>query len=508
MKLNNLFFPMSFFLGLVFMPSLSWSAQTGDCRSMLLRNLAENIYDNVGSTDGVIISSDSLVEFFTKNIDVCKEYLLARTSEDDVHISESYLTVDVRWDYVVDEVASALTISSGRKNLFVCENDRSLQAGIDGAMWTATAIAAIFSFGSGGVAIQSGKIAITQASKNLVKIGVKKGVKTAVLESVGGRVGADIAGKTAAKVTAEAAVKTVAADLTAKETAAFAAQTTAEIAAKTALADFNRHAAVISAKATLKTGGKKHISEKMIEVELKNVIAKSTSSTATKASAQDALNLLTKNETATTARKVAQTAYKKAAAETITGNANAAANVVAAESALLAETASASKALTQAMTRFAISTPIAAAGGIASVYSLLESGFDPKIMNCTNIDKTNGCYLSCNKDNLGSPTDDLNTKVFRPIFGQNLCVDEESNYVLREIKTGLPVSGDIFVTKNEKLWEKAKQIINDSVKDKGNCDWNEDDVDMYVGAPMYDPSTLEPKSEGTALIIDGIRIDD
>ncbi|MDR0741672.1 MAG: hypothetical protein LBF28_02770, partial [Rickettsiales bacterium] len=475
---------------------------------LLLRSLAENIYDNVGSEDGVIIASDSLVEFFAKNIDICKEYLLARTTDEDIHIADNDLTVDIRWDYVVEEVAAAMTISSGRKNLFVCENDRSYQAGIDVALWAATVAAAIYSFGTGGVAIQGVKAGITQGAKNLVKIGVKKGVKTAAAESIATRVGADIAGKTAAKTAAADLAATTAANLAKKEAAAMAAKTAAETAARQALNQFNRHAGTVAARNALKSGGAKHISEKMLETELRKTAGSSAASAAAKKEAQDALDLLAKRQTAGAARKTAQQAYKTAAAETATGNAAQAANIAAAESALVAETAKATAALNRILAIFAISTPIAAAGGIAAAYSFLESGFDPKIMNCTDTDKNNGCYTSCTKDNLGSPNDDLNNKVFKPVFGKNLCVDENANYVLREIETGLPVPGQVFVATNEKLWERAKKIINDQVKDKGNCDYNEDDIDLYIGAPIYDPATLEPQAEGMALIIDGMRIDD
>ena len=130
-------------------------------------------------------------------------------------------------------------------------------------------------------------------------------------------------------------------------------------------------------------------------------------------------------------------------------------------------------------------------------------------MNCTGTDAGEGCYLSCTKDPLGSPTDDLNTKVFRPVFGQNLCVDENSNYALRVInRDGLPVPGDIFKA-NQTLWDRAKAIIVKDVADRGNCDWNEDDIDMYIGAPLYDAGTLMPTGDGaTSIIIDAIRLDD
>ena len=57
--------------------------------------------------------------------------------------------------------------------------------------------------------------------------------------------------------------------------------------------------------------------------------------------------------------------------------------------------------------------------------------------------------------------------------------------------------------------KKIKSAISSTIQNSGNCDWNEDDIDMYVGVPLYDQSTLEPEGSGSlGLLIDGIRIDD
>jgi hypothetical protein len=130
-------------------------------------------------------------------------------------------------------------------------------------------------------------------------------------------------------------------------------------------------------------------------------------------------------------------------------------------------------------------------------------------MNCTDTDKGEGCYTSCTKDSLSAPTVDLNTKVFKPIFGKNLCIDEDNNYVLREIKgAGIPTAGAVFTT-TEENWAKAKQKMSSDVADKGNCDYNEDDIDVYVGVPLYDSETLLPNENGaTSVLIDSIRIDE
>ena len=92
---------------------------------------------------------------------------------------------------------------------------------------------------------------------------------------------------------------------------------------------------------------------------------------------------------------------------------------------LIKEEAAATKALANALKTFAISTPIAALGAAGIAYSWLSSDLDTNVMNCTDTDKGEGCYTSCTKDSLSAPTDDLNTKVFKPIFGKNLCIDEK-----------------------------------------------------------------------------------
>ena len=482
-------------ISVIFITVFGAHANTDKCLYALANDLATNLQEHVDSNnDVIIISSDGLVEFFTENIDVCRDYLLTRTSPDeDISVSEPDLFIEVNWDYLIDEVAAALTTTGDSRQLFVCENNRSWQAGIDAVLWVATAVAAVFSWGSGGVAIQAGKTAIVQGAKNLTKIGVKKGIKTAVIDATSKRLGVDIAAKAATKAAAEAAVKEAG-----KTTAKAVARDQAAAAAKSAATAAANDAVVISTKASLQSAGKKRVTDVMIKKEIQAGIA---NGTINGPAGTRALNLLDDKAAKAAAKRTAQKAVQAEVAAANTELANATA-------ALTAEQALASKALTGALAKFAISTPIAAAGGIASVYSYLASEFNPQIMNCTDTDKGEGCYTSCSKDSLNSPTDDLNTKVFKPIFGKNLCIDESNNYVLREISnTGLPSAGNIFMTTNEK-WATAKAKIASDVQDKGNCDWNEDDIDLYVGAPLYDPSTLMPADNGaTGLLIDGMRLD-
>lgn len=447
-------------------------ANSEKCLRALATDLVDNIERNVDlENDSIVISSDGLVEFFTKNIDICRDYLLARKSPDeDIILDDPDLIIDISWDYLRTEVAAALTTIGDARQLFVCENHRSLQAGIDATLWAVTIVSAIFSGGTGAVVVQGAKVAVKEGIKGITKIGVKKGgkkaIKTAVVDATAERLGFDVAGKKAAKEAAETMAKK-----TAKEAAEEAAKKVAN------------NPTVIKAKAA--TGA---ADDAALKKAIQDGLVKGTY---TDDAARTALELIDDKIAKEAAEGTAKTALRKAAR------------------ALTNEQALASTALKSALKTFAISTPLALAGGFASVYSFVESGFDTKVMNCTNTDHGEGCYTSCNKDSLTAPTDDLNTKVFKPVFGKNLCIDEKNNFVLREIKgAGIPTPGDIFMTTNDK-WAQAKQKISSEIQNKGACDWNEDDIDMYVGAPLYDPTTLKPSGNGaTGLLIDGIRIDD
>lgn len=449
-------------LSVVLVTTLSAHADSDKCIHALATDIVNSLDNFDTENDSIEITSDGLIEFFTKNIDTCRDYLLNRTSPDeDIYIEEDGLLIDITWDYIVEEVAAALTTTSNKRQLFVCENNRSYQAGIDAALWATTIVAAVFSGGTGGVAIQGAKVAVKEGAKGLIKFGVKKGGRAATKAAIKKAAATQTAKKLGVEAGKEAAVK--------------AAQKAATDATKKAMAN----TLVAQTKEALKTKGGKRISKQAIKKEIERNIANGTVQSST---GKQALTLL--NDA------IAKDAAKKTVKATTTE-------------------ALATAALKRAMTTFAISTPIAAAGGLGIVYSFLESGLDTQIMNCTDTDKGEGCYTSCTKDNLNSPTDDLNAKVFKPILGKRLCIDEKSNYVLREINNkGVPSAGDVFMTTQEQ-WEKIKSAISSTIQNSGNCDWNEDDIDMYIGVPLYDQSTLLPQGNGdVGLLIDGIRIDD
>ncbi len=509
-NLNNILFALSTctVMSLVSTPAFSVDGPYTRCITLLANDIADTLLettninddkfviqangDTVENNDRIIFGSDMFVEFFVKHIDDCRDYLLSRESPDkDIYVDDPDLHIDIRWDYLIDEITAALTTNANQRQLFVCENNRGWQAGIDGALWAGTVIASIYSFGSASVAATGARTAVTQGAKNVVKVGVKQGgkvtAKEAAISATAEKLGMKLAEKEAAATAAKVAQKTI------------AKQEAATIAYKEAETAVTRNALISSTRKQLQGGSTKRISDAAVRKELEKQMG---GATANKTAIQDAINLLDDKA----AKKVARTAANKAVTTEIRA-ANATADATIAE--YTAEHAAAQTALNKALATFAVSTPIAALGGMASVYSYLQSDLNTQVMNCKKTKANSGCYLSCNKDILSAPTDDLNKKVFKPILGANLCIDEETNFVLRQIDdNGLPTVGDVFITTSDK-WEKVKQKIAQDVANQGNCDWKINDVDMYVATPLYDPETLEPAEDGaTGLLIDAVRIDD
>ena len=136
-----------------------------------------------------------------------------------------------------------------------------------------------------------------------------------------------------------------------------------------------------------------------------------------------------------------------------------------------------------------------------TIYGLVESELSKDYVNCQDLDHNEGCYTVCGD---GKGTDDLNTKALKPVLGKTYCVNEK-DYALYEITSSGGRGKPLRMTQAQ--WKTIKQKINSSVKDRGNCDYNEDDIDMYVGFFMHDPDTLEA-SDQTLIIEDIIRLDD
>ena len=169
-------------------------------------------------------------------------------------------------------------------------------------------------------------------------------------------------------------------------------------------------------------------------------------------------------------------------------------------------------------------TTIAAAAGSAiwmlgksskasTVYGLVSSDLDKTIVNCHDLDHNEGCYTVCGDGKGGS--DYLNKYVLKPVLGKNYCVNS-SDYALYEINSD-GSRGNLLTYDNKHHPEILKKLT--SIKDKSEwvwqgfnshyygCDWNEDDIDMYIGYYIYDPDTLEITKEAM-VIDDASRLDD
>ncbi|MBO4626117.1 MAG: hypothetical protein J5679_02455 [Alphaproteobacteria bacterium] len=148
----------------------------------------------------------------------------------------------------------------------------------------------------------------------------------------------------------------------------------------------------------------------------------------------------------------------------------------------------------------------------AAIYSLIDSSISKDYINCRDLDHNEGCYTVCGDDPHDAKTDMddfLNAKAFMPMFNTRVCVNPD-NYMLHKIDANGNM-GAMFVMDGDK-WSTLKSTLSKSVVDQSaskqwGCDWNEDDIDMYVGKLIYDPDTLE--IDTSAMIVDDfLRIDD
>ena len=375
--------------------------QTNDEKTFFTA-LASDFVPKALKKDDLVLDDSFVYEFLSDkdpNITKYRKGLLSLSGtaqDEDLHI-------DIDWDDVLIQISTLFDGSAPRRGVLVCENHRSIQVGIDTAMWVATIVAAVFSFGSGGVAVAGGRAALGAGLKALAKGSTKIGLK-----------------KAGAKLAKAGTNQVIKAGL------------------KMNMKGF-------------KTAVGKRLAEKHFGKALKSVAKRTVK--------QSGKNLLNKKARLLAYGAVAgviwETAGKKGAAKSLSKGAKAA--------------------------------------GVA--YSLVESGLSTDIINCTNLDYGEGCYAVCGHD---SPTDDLNTKVFKPILGHTYCVNK-SDYALYDTSSGqqLLLTPEQYV----KVTQKVRQIA-----DKGKCDWNEDDIDMYFGAYTYDPDTLKPSV--LMIIEEAIRLDD
>ncbi len=126
--------------------------------------------------DYSLVLDDSFVYNFLSENDNLEKYkqgliTLSGTAENDD------LKIYLDWDEILIQISTVLDAALRKRGALVCENNRSYQVGLDTALWVATAVAAIASFGSGGVAVASGRAALGAGLKALAKGAGKVGLK-------------------------------------------------------------------------------------------------------------------------------------------------------------------------------------------------------------------------------------------------------------------------------------------------------------------------------------------
>lgn len=366
-------------------------------------------YVNADKNDPTVLLDDAFVLDFLgqdDNLNKYKSGLITLTGES----FSDELGIDISWDEILIAISEIMDQTNPKRGAIVCENNRSIQIGIDVVGWIITAAAAIATFyagGAGGAGVAVGKAAIGQglkaAAKGLMKVGAKGAAKK--LRKTGG------------KQLAKAAMG---------------------LGLKKSMRGFTNYAG----KGVLKTGIKTFVKEAG-----KNLTKKWTKIAA--------------------ANAVIYQLGKGAAKSTGGGKLNSA---------------------------------------LSTIYSLVSSDLDKTLLNCQDLDHNEGCYSVCGD---GFEDDYLNRYVFKPIFGKSYCVNP-GDYALYEINPN-GSRGKLLIFDASKQ-EQIISTIRSKVYDKSDnmkfgCDWNEDDIDMYIGSFIYDPDTLEISDEGM-MIIDATRLDD
>ena len=147
------------------------------------------------------------------------------------------------------------------------------------------------------------------------------------------------------------------------------------------------------------------------------------------------------------------------------------------------------------------------ANALSTAISMIDSSINTSYVNCADTDIVgNGCYPVCGSS---QSVDDamINAVVFFPALRKRVCVGDKHSdepYVVFEVRndgTKIP----LIMTDAETAKVKS-YLTKDNIIDKGKCNMNRDDVDMYFGLYFYDPATFQINSNYMGLT-DAKRID-
>lgn len=132
----------------------------------------------------------------------------------------------------------------------------------------------------------------------------------------------------------------------------------------------------------------------------------------------------------------------------------------------------------------------------SDLYSYFNSDANPDIINCKDLDPNEGCYTVCGQSG-PQDEDDLNHKVFMPIFGKSYCVNP-NNYTLQDTKT------NELLTMSTEQMKRVNEFLQKDVVEQGFCSRNEDDIDFYFGHFIIDSNNNDKLFK----VDDIVRLDD
>ena len=148
-------------------------------------------YVNADKIDPSVLLDDAFVlDFLSQgdNLNKYKSALVTLTGE----TFDSDMGIDVSWDDILIAISEIMDQADKKMGAIVCENNRSIQLGIDIAGWAVAIVAAVATFytgGAGGAGVVAGKAAIgtglKAAAKGLAKVGAKGAAKK--LSKTGGK---------------------------------------------------------------------------------------------------------------------------------------------------------------------------------------------------------------------------------------------------------------------------------------------------------------------------------
>ncbi|MDR0319496.1 MAG: hypothetical protein LBH81_02035 [Rickettsiales bacterium] len=440
---NKLFLlPSSFFLLTLAVPALADDAM---CKASLRQGIYDQAMTDVSGNSKTLVGEAFLSGLFAKNVEQCRGLLIARTQKGGVSKHDDQgLGVNVDWSKIKDMTRAEL--SDNTRVMFACGNIRSVQMGVDAALWIPAVVAIVGSFGTATPVVAAAEVVVKETAKAGIKATAKQAAKNTVLKAAGAKVAEAKAAQQVAKANVETALKA-------------SAEARAKVHPETIKAMFpGALPAINAAPGTAMLG-------------------------------PEAVAFLN-------AEKAATAAYK----------------------ALDVATANISKARVQQWTTI---SSLAAAGGL--LWALVDGDLNEKTMNCQTVNRKNfmvggECYLACDpgwfafasahKERMKNPDDDLNKKVFMPLFGAKVCIDGQTSMFHEITDDGLQ-GKPFYIDIRNNMYGGDKEFLKRirAISDQGGCDWKMNDQDFFLAQPIWTES-MEVSTQGIDSLVGAVRLDD